>query len=777
METIIKTFNENPEKFLLTVSEKDFEVNGVIIGMVLSLPRPSLNLVQLYLKCLEKILVKYGQQLEPSYCFYKFYKIFNNLLREDYDVSHVFPIYVSVSHLLPNIPSKQNLKENISELFIQNFEFLIKKFSKQLEFVQVFFIGKSNKNIFEKLPMVLTEPISEHLTKLCENIDGDYECFLTGFKKLGQVMLSNQQQEKVFLVNFLYFITEKMILKPNLDFISFVAKNIQVLGRFMPADRIANIENLISLKKTEDNEKSEEKQKKQEDDLKVVNEITVQATESLPNIEKSGECSLKPKELKIEEKAQILSVSKRIENLIREAKEEYEFSNYLNLDIITIILEKQGLCFAEILSEIFPVFSRHLIDSLSPEEFSFWSMMLPSLQYIIEEEEYKTLSNMLKNCKPENEKNMRGVSNARQRPSTRRQFQSTALKRRTFIDSDENPYKDSTIISEYCPSSISQSFQSPEPSIQSESQNSESSNPQILCSFSDYFNNFTIHLQNIIEIYNSTSDAEEKTSLFFNLKQKIREKSPSAQTSLIGCFSLNVHILESLVQVSVVDFLSPCLEALVRSCMEPDSTFDSKSKILFISKKPVFEFIFNEELEIYNYELIRHYTCIEKRLKELIFVVKIWRKRYFIDKKEFPSDFQIILIAVVFFQNAEPPLLPKAQLLEHEPVIIAQFDVGFNCSFDFKTENFQSLGEIFKGFLMFLVGLSNGPYLADPKTGSVHSIAENYFFLPVLTPFEQKIVYYSMKDSESSKKFLNVVENTLKILDDRGDFSQNFLLE
>ena len=787
MEALIKTFYDNQYLFLRNIAEEIVEPTGIIIGLVLSITELEKPMIPFYLKCLSTILKKYSSQNDPSYCFYKFYSFAKRLLDSDRKIDKIFDQYIQVSKLLPDIPEKMNLKPQVYRFFCQNFNCLIVSYSTSLKFCDILMIGWINRSIFDPLPSILNSIIVENVSKVQTDSSENFESFLTGYKKLGQFIINYSKPDISSLINFLYFITTELINNSNEEFISFVSRNLQVLSRFMPETNLQQIKILLSKSLNQNPNPqptpTQESQKiavsKLENPYHVPKTMSIQSESprTQPNEIQLGS------KLKPDQQISHPDLSSSIEEFIQNLKSNFQFIGNLDATYILKLLSEVNMNIEHSLKTIYKV-CLDQIKLAEDHEIDFWVNFIEGLKGIIDDQYHDDLILSLSQMQTSKIIPARGTHGNRRRPASRRIVASEISRIKEIMDSRENPYKNPEPLTEFKPQKFRESNPVTSTEINPEkvhelclggySKDLDPDKAFSMYSYVEYYDLLSSYLGNLIAVCSSNKEIELKHEVFLDIKSKIKENSPSATLSYVGLHYLEVYIPNTITDVSLVDYLSPNIDNLIKSCIDLNMTYDETSNILYRNKKPIFRFVINNELEYLNYSLIKKYTSIHPKLKDLIYAITIWKISQKLTKQDFPTDLQLILILIVSFQVSEPPLLPRLQLEYHDPMLISNLDTLFETNPDFKANDDTNLGTLLQSFLSTLKTFTMSPCLLDPKDGLVHSIQEENLFLPVLGPFDRQLLYSSQSFSQSSQKFLESLNNTLENLESRSDFSKIF---
>jgi len=79
----------------------------------------------------------------------------------------------------------------------------------------------------------------------------------------------------------------------------------------------------------------------------------------------------------------------------------------------------------------------------------------------------------------------------------------------------------------------------------------------------------------------------------------------------------------------------------------------------------------NNRIATYNSELIRRYTELDQRVRDIIMIVKKWAKCRGINdsKNHYFSSYSFVLLCISFFQNIEPPVIPNLQNMKNFPAL------------------------------------------------------------------------------------------------------------
>ncbi|OUM58423.1 hypothetical protein PIROE2DRAFT_47961 [Piromyces sp. E2] len=117
----------------------------------------------------------------------------------------------------------------------------------------------------------------------------------------------------------------------------------------------------------------------------------------------------------------------------------------------------------------------------------------------------------------------------------------------------------------------------------------------------------------------------------------------------------------------------------------------------------------NNRVATFNSELIRCYTELDKRVRDIILIIKKWSKCRGINdsKNHYFSSYSFVLLCLSFFQNIEPPVIPNLQktvevprkILKNQgsgsfPVTIQYYNEYKKISKYFKTQNTMNHSEL-----------------------------------------------------------------------------------
>ena len=99
----------------------------------------------------------------------------------------------------------------------------------------------------------------------------------------------------------------------------------------------------------------------------------------------------------------------------------------------------------------------------------------------------------------------------------------------------------------------------------------------------------------------------------------------------------------------------------------------------------------NNLLAVYNTQLLRTYSLIDPRLRQLVFVVKHWAKRRQINEayRGTLSSYAYVIMCIHVFQTQDPPILPRLQ--EERPTVDVQCG-EWRATFCGDAEKFQGYG-------------------------------------------------------------------------------------
>ena len=137
----------------------------------------------------------------------------------------------------------------------------------------------------------------------------------------------------------------------------------------------------------------------------------------------------------------------------------------------------------------------------------------------------------------------------------------------------------------------------------------------------------------------------------------------------------------------------------------------------------------NNLLAVYNTQLLRTYSLIDPRLRQLVFVVKHWAKRRQINSayRGTLSSYAYVIMCIHIFQTQDPPILPRLQ--EERPTVDVQCG-EWRATFCGDAEKFKgygsrnpmTLGQLFFKFLEYWASMHvnsrsstmDRPVLGDP---------------------------------------------------------------
>ena len=115
----------------------------------------------------------------------------------------------------------------------------------------------------------------------------------------------------------------------------------------------------------------------------------------------------------------------------------------------------------------------------------------------------------------------------------------------------------------------------------------------------------------------------------------------------------------------------------------------------------------NNQVAVYNTQLLKTYSLINERVPRLGVAVKIWAKaRDIADPRNGSlSSYAYIILVIYYLQNTNPPILPNLQQNYTETLQVGEHNCTFNPNYSdferFGQINQESLGELLFGFFKF----------------------------------------------------------------------------
>lgn len=759
MELALYTFLTDKKKFIQSVAEKKIPINPSIAGLILSHAIDDQVYNNYYLESLKHSVFNLTDSSQISYCLARFYKIVCEILKKFQKSSKLLEVYMEISLKSTAIPISHNLIKYIQDYFTKSFNILLNLYSNSFEFLQIVEVGSKNLKFFKECPAVLTNPLLKSLLsiKILQEIQNFPE-FLENFKVIGNFIMKSSNPDTKILANFLFFLTEFECKSRNFEFLEFIQKNVNVLARCFSEENMEIIKNILKEPR-----------------------LYAEAPEFIPQFKgifKDAEIKYKIEESQQDHNTISNShqdTSMKLSLALVELYDYYKESRFIDSELIKTFLTNSNILYLELKPVIKFVVLDLMTDKIPNHDLEFWSSALEALKDQLSSEDFAQLHS----CIPQHSrssdlslsKNANSQYSRRSRPSSRL---STPNK---FIKNEYTNHSPPTTI-EFIPQAeifsekekivVELNYQAQDPDTISEVDQSS-------LSYIDYFQFFSVFLKDLVSKQNSEINQLEITSFVFEFKQYIIKVSPSSSLNIIGSLFEETYIKGLPIDLNFLDFLTYDPQQLLNTAIEAFDMMETKNYSSSLYKKSgfLYKFIINEELAQYNSVLVKVYNGIDCRCKELIFVFKFWTVQESLYGEGFLSGFQISLLVIVFLQQIEPPVLPRLQLLQHDPQLISEFDVWIPADYEFFSHNEKNLAELFHMFLEFLNGLIEGNFVADPKYGLVNS-ADFEGFLPVLTPFDLKIISGCRKGSEECEKFVKGVKKTLQDLEDKKSFNMIF---
>lgn len=117
----------------------------------------------------------------------------------------------------------------------------------------------------------------------------------------------------------------------------------------------------------------------------------------------------------------------------------------------------------------------------------------------------------------------------------------------------------------------------------------------------------------------------------------------------------------------------------------------------------------NRAIGAENSRLVRFLQTLDNRVRPLLIAVLVWaKKKWPRSQNERPSSYALVMMVVTFLQSRPKPVLPSIDTLQKLAKATKTID-QFKCHFCddveniTKTENTETKGELFQGFINFLV--------------------------------------------------------------------------
>lgn len=765
MEHTLFTFLSDKNGFLQGVAEKKIKLSPLVTGLILSFTENEKFCKKLYLESLLQVINGLTENSHISYCFVKFYRIISEILKKQVRNSLLFNIFNEGSLKLSQINVLQHLALDIRQNFSLAYKLMLNLYSGTFEILTIVEIGAKNLKFFIDTPLVLTSPLLENLLKL-NSLKKNYNFneFLNAYKKIGQFIMKSSHPETLFISDFLFTLTESKCKSQEMEFLSFVQKNLDVLARCFNEENIEKLRNFLKKPRLfaeapefvpafQELDKSSEFFKDENNESShVLYENYTNLNKKLPVLEKSVQYN--------EETLRTLN------SIFTDLYDYFKGSNYLDPETVQTQFAMSKLDSSSIHVLIMEVVLEKMNEYNSSKDSEFWIPVIEALKCLFTSNDLLFIQSaypqffkkpdLAKSSCPQNY-NRRSRPPSRVSHSTR--IQQNLYESHPKIDTIEFvPQTDKLVPIQppYLPSMPSDPIQSD-------------------LSYNDYFEFLSISFADLLKSNSQEPNIQNFTLMVCELKQFILDHSPSATFNIIGSFFEETYVKSSIIDINFIDFLAPdphYLLTLASNTLELGQ-YNQELSTLHLKSNIYLRFIINQELAQYNSVLIKSYNSIDSRCKDLIFIFKSWTVQERLHGSGFPSGFQINLLVIVFLQLVEPPVLPRFQLLPHEPKIICEADVWIPEGFVFSQDNDKNLAEIFHLFIRFLCDLAGGNYVADSKYGLV-CLADFDGFLPVLAPFDHKVISECKKGSEQGYRFERNLKRVLQVLDNKGGFEQIF---
>lgn len=255
--------------------------------------------------------------------------------------------------------------------------------------------------------------------------------------------------------------------------------------------------------------------------------------------------------------------------------------------------------------------------------------------------------------------------------------------------------------------------------------------------------------------------------LLTEIKQNMKQKSPSATISFIGSSLIGTYLKSTDADIVFTDFLNPDPISLLTSTISAlniGRTFQSSQVLVFIPHKFKlnFNFFINDEISFEVSSLFKEYCKIDSRCHDLIILSKQWTRTKKI--QDCINGFHMSLLVISFLQLSDPPILPRIQQTPHQAKMIGNYDVWFDKNVEFDCQNLCTLGELFQLFLHFLQDLMGYEYALDIKQGVVLECKSDKIY-SAPHPFMESEVSQLTKGTEFAQKWVQVLASTLASVD------------
>ena len=546
MEHTLFTFLTDREGFLQGVVDRKIKLSPLVNGLILSLTEDHKLCNTLYLESLLQVINGFTDYLHISYCFVKFYRIILMMLKNSARNSVLLETFYEASLKLSQTSVPQHLVPDISQKFSSAYKLLLNLYCGTFEILTIVEIGAKNLKFFLETPLILRSPLLENMLKL-NSLQQDYNFtdFLNAYKQIGQFLMKSSHPETDIVSSFLFILTESKCKSQELEFLSFVQKNLDVLARCFDQQSIEKLRNFI--KKPRLFAEAPEfipAYQEQNRSLEIYKEINSESSYVLYE----NHSSLNEKDLS-NDKAVVYDEEtiNTLNLLFKDLYDYFKGSNYLDPETVQTLFTMNKIDCSIIKLVIRGVVLEKMNEYNSPQDSEFWIPVIEALKSLFTSQDLFFIQSAYPQFfkKPDLVKSFSPQYNRRSRPPSRLSH-SRRLPQNMY---ETHPQVDTI---EFVPQTDQQDpIQKPDslPIPQNPTQ------PNL--SYNDYFEFLSISFSDLLKSNSNCTNTHYLVSTVCELKQFILEHSPSATFNVIGSFFEETYIESSTIDINFIDFLTP----------------------------------------------------------------------------------------------------------------------------------------------------------------------------------------------------------------------------
>ena len=234
MDQALLSYLKDKKQYIKDFANGRYIINPIIIGIILSYSQQDLGNDLSLLESLDKLIIDLHDHTHKAYCICKFFKSSNEYIKSAYEPSAKFiQIYYRISIHLSEFEISPSIKSSISNYFSLNFLVLMKNFSRTMDFMKIYKIGRKNPQFFSIVPEIFYLGIDDDLERISlvreeTNLHGLIQALYCLCSKILGKRIAELSEISIYLAAIIKIIYNERI---NIEILNDFSKNLSQFGQ------------------------------------------------------------------------------------------------------------------------------------------------------------------------------------------------------------------------------------------------------------------------------------------------------------------------------------------------------------------------------------------------------------------------------------------------------------------------------------------------------------------------------------------------------------------